>query len=84
LIPTSPISSAGNTQIAKLQLLDVTLLIIDTQCHKLARLAVEDSMREVDFGDVIIFSDQPIHVSGARRAWLSRRPEAGRSPRRRL
>ena len=51
---------------AKLQLPDVTLLIMDTKCHELARLAIEDSIRDVDFGDVIIFSDLPIHVPGTR------------------
>ena len=31
----------------KLHLPDVTLVMIDTQCHELARLAMEDSLREV-------------------------------------
>jgi hypothetical protein len=53
---------------AKLQLPEVTLLIMDTKCHELARLAIEDSIRDIDFGDVIIFSDQPIHVPGTR--WI--------------
>jgi len=51
---------------AKLQLPDVTLIIIDTQCHELAQLAVEDSMHEIDFGDAIIFSDKEIPVQGTR------------------
>jgi predicted O-methyltransferase YrrM len=50
----------------KLRLPDVTLVMIDTQCHELARLAMEDSLREVEFGDAIIFSDEPIEVAGAR------------------
>lgn len=50
----------------KLRLADLTLVMIDTQCHDLARLAMEDSLREVEFGDAIIFSDEPIRVAGAR------------------
>ena len=61
---------------AKLQLPDVTLLIMDTKCHELARLAIEDSIRDIDFGDVIIFSDLPIHVPGTR--WVKVEPMAER------
>jgi predicted O-methyltransferase YrrM len=50
----------------KLRLPDVTLVMIDTQCHELARLAMEDSLREVEFGDAVIFSDEPIEVAGTR------------------
>jgi hypothetical protein len=50
----------------KLRLPDVTLVMIDTQCHELARLAMEDSMREIEFGDAVIFSDQKIDVPGTR------------------
>jgi predicted O-methyltransferase YrrM len=50
----------------KLRLPDVTLVMIDTQCHELARLAMEDSLRDIEFGDAVIFSDQPIEVAGAR------------------
>lgn len=50
----------------KLRLPDVTLVMIDTQCHELARLAMEDSLRNVEFGAAIIFSDEPIEVAGAR------------------
>jgi predicted O-methyltransferase YrrM len=52
----------------KLHLPDVTLVMIDTQCHELARLAMEDSLHEVEFGDAIIFSDEPIEVAGTR--WI--------------
>jgi predicted O-methyltransferase YrrM len=52
----------------KLHLPDVTLVMIDTQCHELARLAMEDSLRDVEFGDAIIFSDEPINVAGTR--WI--------------
>lgn len=50
----------------KLRLADVTLVMIDTQCHELARLAMEDSLRDIEFGDAVIFSDEPIKVAGAR------------------
>jgi predicted O-methyltransferase YrrM len=50
----------------KLRLPDVTLVMIDTQCHELARLAMEDSLRDVEFGDAVIFSDESIKVAGAR------------------
>ncbi|HYT41412.1 MAG TPA: DUF5672 family protein, partial [Methylomirabilota bacterium] len=40
-----------------LDLHGVTLLIIETQCHKLARLAVQDCLKVADFGDIIIASD---------------------------
>jgi predicted O-methyltransferase YrrM len=50
----------------KLRLPDVTLVMIDTQCHELARLAMEDSLRDIEFGDAVIFSDEPINVAGAR------------------
>jgi hypothetical protein len=45
----------------KLQLPDVTLVMIETQEHALARLAVEDCLRVADFGDVLIFTDKPEH-----------------------
>lgn len=51
-----------------LRLPDVTLVMIDTQCHELARLAMEDSLRDIEFGDAVIFSDEPIEVAGAR--WI--------------
>jgi hypothetical protein len=50
----------------KLRLPEVTLAMIDVQCHELARLAVEDSTREIQFGDVVIFSDERIDVADAR------------------
>src|SRR5581483_895598 len=44
----------------KLHLPDVTLVMIETQCAELARLAMEDSMRDIECGVAIVFSDQPI------------------------
>ena len=43
-----------------LQLPDVTLICIDTVCHDLARLAIEDCVRHCAFADVITFFDEPI------------------------
>lgn len=40
-----------------LQLPDVTLVSIDTVCHHLTMMAIEDCTRHVKFGDVKIFSD---------------------------
>ena len=50
----------------KLRLPDITLVMIETQSPALARLAMEDSMRDVEFGDTIAFTDQPIAVAGTR------------------
>ncbi len=36
----------------------------DTRCHALARLAVEDCMAQVDFSEVLIFSDRNLEVPG--------------------
>ena len=41
-----------------LTLPDVTLVIVDTICHSLARMAVEDSTKNIEFGNVIVFSDK--------------------------
>lgn len=43
----------------KLQLPDVTLVMVETREHALARLAVKDCMDLVDFGDVLILTDNP-------------------------
>lgn len=43
----------------KLQLPDVTLVMVETREHKLARIAVEDCLRVADFGEVLILTDQP-------------------------
>lgn len=51
----------------KLNLPDVTLVMIETRCHQLARMAIEDSIRQVDFADVLIFTDRAaqIQIPGA-------------------
>lgn len=49
----------------KLSLPDVTLVIADTVCHDLTRLAVLDCLDKADFFDVLIASDRKIDVPGA-------------------
>lgn len=43
----------------KLQLPDVTLVMVETREHELARMAVEDCLRVADFGDVLILTNDP-------------------------
>src|ERR1019366_8524086 len=50
----------GVLTMSKLQLPNVTLMMVDVICHDLARLSMEDSMRAADFGAKIVFSDQQI------------------------
>jgi hypothetical protein len=45
--------------VTKLFLPDVTLVCIETLDHALARLAIEDCVRKVEFGAVQIFTDKP-------------------------
>lgn len=47
----------------KLQLPDVTLVMIETREHELARMAVEDCLKAADFGDVLILTDRPLEFS---------------------
>lgn len=58
----------------KLCLPDVTLVMIDVQCHDLARLALFDSMRDVDFGEVIVFCNADLAVPGTRWVEVPRWP----------
>ncbi len=44
---------------AKLYLPDATLVMVETMEHELARLAVEDCQRLVEFGNVLVFTDKP-------------------------
>lgn len=43
----------------KLKLPDVTLVMVETREHELARMAIEDCLRVADFGEVLIFTDRP-------------------------
>jgi hypothetical protein len=63
---------AKSRSMNKLQLPDVTLVMMDTTCPELAKLAVEDSLRGIEFGDVIIFSDTDLKVSGSQ--WVEAAP----------
>jgi len=42
-----------------LKLPDVTLVLIETREHDLARLALEDCENKAEFGDVLVFTDRP-------------------------
>jgi len=42
-----------------LSLPDVTLILVETQTHELARQAILDATSKVQFGEVILYTDQP-------------------------
>ena len=42
-----------------LRLPDVTLVMIETLDHELARLAIQDCLDKVEFGEVLILTDEP-------------------------
>jgi hypothetical protein len=42
-----------------LNLPDVTLVTVETRAHELARIAINDCLSKVSFGDVIIYTDKP-------------------------
>ena len=47
-----------------LQLPKVTLVLVETREHALARLALEDCLRVAKFGDVLIATDKPAEFEG--------------------
>lgn len=47
----------------KFPLPDVTLCLIETREHTLARMAVEDCLDKVDFGDILIVTDRPLEFA---------------------
>jgi hypothetical protein len=51
-----------------LDLSRVTLLFVATQAHSITKRVIDDCLSKADFGDILIYSDQPelISVSGAR------------------
>lgn len=57
---------------SKLSLPDVSLVMMDCTCPELAQLAVEDSIRGIDFGEIVIFSNVEIPISGTR--WVKIEP----------
>ena len=48
----------------KLNLPSVTLVMVETREHKLARMAIDDCVRVADFGEVLILTDMPKAFSG--------------------
>jgi hypothetical protein len=50
-----------------LKLPDVTLVLIETREHALAHLALLECQRKVEFGDVLVFTDQPAQFMRADR-----------------
>jgi hypothetical protein len=47
----------------KLKLPNVTLVMVETRCHELARLAIEDSIKNLEFGEILVCSDVEIKTS---------------------
>jgi hypothetical protein len=50
-----------------LKLPDVTLVLIETREHAIAKLALDDCERQAEFGDIIVFTDRPTQFSGGHR-----------------
>lgn len=52
----------------KLDLPDVTLLFVETRAHKITKRVIDDAMSKINFGDVLIYTDNRdlIPVEGAR------------------
>ena len=48
---------------SKLQLPQVSLVTIETREHELGCLAIADCVRKVDFGEVLIFTDNKLKFS---------------------
>jgi hypothetical protein len=53
-----------------LRLDDVTLVAIDSVAHDLTRLALEECVWRVNFGDVLVYSDEPIGRGELRDRWI--------------
>jgi len=60
----------------KLQLPELTLVMIDVQCPDLAWLAIADSMRGIDFGDAVVFSDTDLAMPGTRWVMVPKWPSS--------
>jgi hypothetical protein len=50
----------------KLNLPDVTLVMIETRQFELARMAIEDCLKHADFGDILTFTNKPGEFSAGR------------------
>lgn len=57
----------------KLRLPTVTLALMDSVCHELSRLALEECLKHVDFAEVLIMSDKKIPIPGAQ--WVNHKNE---------
>ena len=47
-----------------LNLPDVTLVMVETLCHDLARLSVKDCMAKAKFGEVLVCTDMDLEITG--------------------
>jgi len=47
-----------------IKLHDVTFVMVETVCHDLARLAMEDCKSKIEFEDVLLLTDKPEHFDG--------------------
>jgi hypothetical protein len=56
-------SESSESKMKKLQLLDCTLVMVETREHKLALMAIEDCLDKADFGDVLILTDRPLEFA---------------------
>ena len=52
----------------KLDLSNVSLTVVETRCHELARMAAMDCLAQADFGAILYFSDQDPKINGA--TWI--------------
>jgi hypothetical protein len=57
-----------------LKLDSVSLVMIDTHCPELARLALQDTLAQVSFGKVLIFSPRELGIDGARHVHIGKWP----------
>lgn len=53
-----------------IELPQLTLVMVETRQHELARMAVEDCLRVAAFGDVLILTDRPAEFAGLGRIRL--------------
>jgi hypothetical protein len=53
-----------------LKLPDVTLVMVETQSHALAHLALDDCLSKVSFGDVLILTDKPVQFDRGTRVYV--------------
>lgn len=45
-----------------LRLPNVTMISVETQCHELARLTIMDCLAQIEFGEVLIYTDDPLQL----------------------